>query len=77
MLSAIEKLRADTERLLVDSGFPKEHYYIKTEKTFIVVMFDSKAAVEYFEGDFNYSELSDRFIFSYEKNGKRHCAVIR
>ena len=76
MLRGVEQLREEVENLLQESGFPEDHYYIKVESFTVIVMFDEKEAVDYFEGDFDYSELSLNHAFEYETRGIRHCAVI-
>jgi len=72
----IGPLREAVEKLLVEAGFPEEHYIVKSGVDYICVMFDSKDAVDYFKGDFEYSELSEDCVYEYKQDGKRHCAYI-
>lgn len=72
----ISQLKREIEHLLRQSGFPEEHYIIKTNDDSVVVMFDKKEAVDYFKGDFNESSLARDCIFEYKRDGKRHTACI-
>jgi hypothetical protein len=72
----ISQLRGELEHLLKESGFPEEHYIIKTNNDSIAVMFDKKEAVDYFKGDFDESSLARDCIFEYKREGKRHAAYI-
>lgn len=76
MSRSVEALASEVRALLIRSGFPEEHFFIKIESQKVKVLFDMKEAVDYFKGDFDYSDLSDDHIFRYQKDGKRHCAII-
>jgi hypothetical protein len=76
MFSGVEQLAYSVKKLLLDSGFPEEHFYIKIEGHQIKVLFDKREAVDYFKGDFDCSHLASSHIFRYLKDGKRHCAII-
>ncbi len=72
----MNSVRDQIEDLLLDSGFCEDLFYITKERTRIIVMFDCKEAVDYFRGDFEYHELSQKYRYQYAIDGKRHCAVI-
>lgn len=76
MSKGAESLAYNIRRLLLDSGFPEEQFYIKAEGEKIKVLFDTKEAVDYFKGDFEYSYLAESRLFRYQVDGKRHCAII-
>ena len=73
---SISDLKGDVENLLKDSGFPPEQYIINIHEHCIAVHFDLKEAVEYFRGDFEFSNLADKCVFDYKKYGRRHAAYI-
>jgi hypothetical protein len=76
MLRGVDLLRGQVEQLLQDSGFPEDLYFLKIEASTVVVMFDEKEAVDYFEGDFDDSELAINHTFEKERRGVRYCAII-
>jgi hypothetical protein len=63
-------------KLLLKSGFCEELFFIKIEWDKIIVMFDMKEAVDYFRTDFDYDEISQKYVYTYIRDGKRHCAEI-
>jgi len=69
-------LYTKVERLLKESGFVPELYILSQGAECISVLFDKKEAVEYFQGDFNKSELADKCLYEYKKVGKKHAAYI-
>jgi hypothetical protein len=76
MSKEVEQLAHSVRRLLLNSGFPEEQFYIKVEGEKIKVLFDTEEAVEYFRSDFDYSYLAESHLFRYQIDGKRHCAII-
>ena len=72
----VEEVKSEINNLLLQSGFDPDHFIIKEDFLSILVLFDMKAAVDYFKGDFESSELSEKYRFRYHKDGKRHCAMI-
>ena len=77
MIRDTRKLAEMIELLLIQSGFPMDHYYIFFKKDKIIVWFDKKEAVDYFKGDFIYSEFNEYCHFSYEFQLNKHAAVIQ
>jgi hypothetical protein len=75
-MSKTEQLAQAVEKLLLDSGFPKDHFFVKVERERVKVLFDLRSAVDYFKGDFDYSHLAEDHFYYYERDGRRHCAVI-
>lgn len=76
LMSEENLLHTQVYDLLIESGFPDEHFFIKNDGNGVKVLFDSQEALDYFEGDFFYSYLSDSRKFKKTKDGKRFCAVI-
>ena len=76
MAKKVEDLANEIRGMLSDSGFPEEDYIVTTIDFKVKVLFDTKGAVDYFRGDFDYSYLCKDHVFRYEKDGKRHCAII-
>lgn len=65
------------KNLLIKSGFSEDMFYIRIEWNKVIIMFDLKEAVDYFEEDFLYDEISKKYEYSYKEDGKRHCAIIK
>ena len=76
MLVDYNVVRDEVFDLLLKSGFCEDLFYIKVNWNGVIVMFDVMEAVDYFRGDFDYSDLSQMYEYRYEADGKRHCAVI-
>lgn len=76
MKLSLSVLETEIESILSKAGFVSELYLIKKEGDCIVVLFDTKEAVDYFRGDFELSAISVDCMFNYKKDGKRHAAYI-
>jgi hypothetical protein len=69
-------LKDTLEQMLTNAGFIPELYQIKVEVDCVFIYFDKKAAVEYFEKEFDESGLIKDCVFEYKRFGKKHAACI-
>ena len=69
-------LRDKLEVMLENAGFIPDLYQIKMESDCVFILFDNKGAVDYFEREFNESDLIKDCVFEYKRFGKKHAACI-
>jgi hypothetical protein len=69
-------LYSKVEALLRESGFTPELYTLKEEAECVCIIFDKRAAVDYFKGDFDNSDLAADCLYEYKKVGRKHAAYI-
>ena len=69
-------LRDKLEAMLENAGFIPELYQLKMESDCVFILFDKKGAVDYFEGEFNESDLIKDCVFEYKRFGKKHAACV-